>query len=175
VNVSREDLQLSLGAYNATLGVAGFEQLRFYCSHGDGNRFLVITQRPSTVVGLDKLYEAQTAAGSDFHVVTPEWQIVLSIRMRQIIEILASLGWIHPETNGPSMKFVEGTWLPVLVDLHKCRRRSNQSGEDFLKRYKADQLLQIAAFASGRESVDNYIHCFVQGKDYLLKRLQDFK
>lgn len=169
INVTRVDLELSLGAYNATLGINGFEQLRFYCSHGE--KYLVITQRPVSTISLVQLYDAQTAAAQNFSVVTGPWQLVLSLRMRQVMELMATLGWIHPDPNSSSMLFEKRTWLPLLVDLHKCRQRRAVPHQSRLRRYSDDQAVQIAAFASGREVTEKYMQTFGLGKDYLFKKL----
>lgn len=113
--VSRVHSVRSWPLYNATFGMSGFEQLRYICAiDSDMKTMLYVFQKPKAIP-LKDIYALSHLTNKS--IISLPWQRALSIRMRQILEFLTSLGWIHTDVSGSRIGFDEAGF-PVLLGLH---------------------------------------------------------
>lgn len=110
-----------LDVYNATRQLSGFEKLLFVCYMRSSGKALMVT-RYTTLLPLSDLLEAQRRLGNKSPL-TREWQRVLGIRIRQLVEISTELRIMFPtvrdnEAHSVGFGFDVKTGFPVFTDLY---------------------------------------------------------
>ena len=171
--MDRQRLERSLGAYDAMLGFQGYEQLRHFCRlEEDEEQFLVVTQR-TNAVPLSAVYAIQNRTGSSLF--TEDGQKWVSIRMRQSLEFLNLMGWVHEMPSGRNIKIDAKNGTPFLLGLEHCRpaneTRSRYPEAANIRRFS--EVLQVLFLMRNEETPGEWERSFPAGLDLLLKHSEE--
>jgi len=122
-HIPSQRIQTSFKGYESLNAIVAVEQLRYLCS-SDNETFSIVTQsaRPlkaklhATGFKLSVLTEAFSLLNQS--IVHEHWQRVVSLRMRQVLEVVNLLGWVVRDLSDDNiwLDFDRGM-LPIIMDI----------------------------------------------------------
>lgn len=169
VNISYVDFADSLSLYETTLGINGFEQLRHYCYHPSGNSsIMIVTQMPNGIP-LSEFVRARRRSSSP--VFKGGWERLLALRLRQALELVSYLGWVHTEPSAERIVFDTETGAAVLTDLYLCKQGKPMGSRLGQTASLQNQLLQFGAFIAHKDTFQGFKETMPSGERMFFSRL----
>lgn len=165
----KHDLKIAM----SLLGLSGYAQIREYCV--DGDRLGILYQSPSpSAVSLTQLIDYRRES-SNCTLFTKRWQRVWSVRVRQSLELLDTLGWVHLNLTSDTLYFDLRTGHVTIQDLRGVHKKQElpealRKKEQFMVALQITQLTQTTPWESlfGYGAHDLYRHIDVQSLGQVL-------